>query len=143
MKKIIPVFAALMLAFGSSAYSQASKAPQPKPSVAGAAHDLKNNPDLYGIYAGTLPSASGSGIEVTMILRPDSTYTVLYHYIAQEEDDVTSGTFRLDKAKGIVKLDAKDLPPYYRIDKNRLTQLDMEGDPITGELADDYVLLKK
>jgi uncharacterized lipoprotein NlpE involved in copper resistance len=143
MKKIIPVFAVIMLAFGSNAYSQASKAPRPEPSVAGAAHDLKNNPDLYGIYAGTLPSASGSGIEVTMILRPDSTYTVLYHYIAQEEDDVTSGTFRRDKDKGIVKLDAKDLPPYYRIGKDRLTQLDMEGNPITGELADDYVLLKK
>jgi uncharacterized lipoprotein NlpE involved in copper resistance len=153
MKKTISVCAIVMLALGSSACSQETKElPPPEPPVADTAPvampDAEKERNVSGIYSGTIPSASGSGIEVTITLRSDSTYTVVYHYAEQKDDDgdgdyTTSGTFRLDEDKGILTLDAKDLPPYYRVGKDRLTQLDMEGAPITGELADDYVLLKK
>ncbi|MDR0440443.1 MAG: copper resistance protein NlpE [Candidatus Accumulibacter sp.] len=147
MKNTISMFAAVILALLSGACSQEFKKPRTEPPAAvNAAHDSESSQDLSGIYAGAIPSASGSGIEVTMILRADSTYTLAYHYIGRKNadlDDVASGTFRWDRDKGVITLDTKDFPPYYRIDGNRLIQLDMEGNPIIGELADSYVLEKK
>jgi hypothetical protein len=79
-----------------------------------------------------------------MTLCPDSTYTMVYHYIDREPgddgDDAVSGTFRWDKGRNVIALDAENFPPYYRVGEDRLIQLDMEGNPITGDLADNYVL---
>jgi uncharacterized lipoprotein NlpE involved in copper resistance len=146
MKNIVSMFIAGMLVCGLSACSQGLKESRTEPPAAGAAHDSKNSRDLSGIYAGTIPSASGSGIEVTMTLRPGATYTLAYRYIGRKDggrDYAVSGTFRWDEDEGIITLDAKGFPPYYRVDGNRLIQLDMEGKPITGELADSYALVKK
>ncbi|MDR0379793.1 MAG: copper resistance protein NlpE, partial [Candidatus Accumulibacter sp.] len=55
-------------------------------------------------------------------------------------DDAVSGTFRWDKGRNVIALDAENFPPYYRVGEDRLIQMDMEGNPITGDLADNYVL---
>jgi hypothetical protein len=34
-------------------------------------------------------------------------------------------------------------PPYYKLGENTLTHLDLDGNVITGDLADDYVLKKQ
>ncbi|MDR2450240.1 MAG: copper resistance protein NlpE N-terminal domain-containing protein [Candidatus Accumulibacter sp.] len=139
--KTISIFFAVMLALGTNAPAQAS---EPGPGVVDALPDARNGLDRDGVYAGTIPSASGSGIDVTIILREDSTYTVRYHYVGRQDGDFTAtGTFEWDATGGIVTLDAKDIPPYYRVGEGRLIQLDMEGQPITGLLADHYVLKKR
>jgi uncharacterized lipoprotein NlpE involved in copper resistance len=140
MKKIGSIFFAIMLALGTSALAQA---PGKGAGTADAVHDSKNGLDWDGVYTGTTPSASGPGIEVTVILRKDSTYTVLYHYVDTREGDfISAGSFKWNKAGSVITLDAKDIPPHYRIGKDKLIQLDMEGQPITGTLADLYVLRK-
>ena len=107
--------------------------------------DSETGPDWAGVYTGTIPSASGSGINVTITLSSDLTYEVRYQYIGREDgDSTTPGTFKWDKDSGVITLlDADSLPPYYQVGENKLTQLDMEGKPITGMLADDYVLRKQ
>jgi hypothetical protein len=40
-----------------------------------------------------------------------------------------------------ITLEAEDnFPKYYKIEENRLIQLDLNGNIITGELADNYIL---
>ena len=141
MKKTISIFFAIMLAFGTSPLAQAS---EPGPRAIDAAHNSRNSLDWDGVYAGTIPSASGSGIDVTIILRRDSIYTLRYHYVGRQSGDfITVGTFAWDEAGGVITLNAKNIPPHYRVGENRLIQLDMEGQPITGMLADHYVLKKQ
>ncbi|MDR0564392.1 MAG: copper resistance protein NlpE [Azoarcus sp.] len=158
MKKIIPAFAAVMFSFVTAACSPdappasestqtpaAELAPASAPAVAvDPAHNSRNSLDWAGVYAGTIPAASGLGIDVTITLRNDSTYTVQYHYIDKQDGDfATDGVFQWDEEGGAITLDAKDIPPHYQVGENQLIQLDMEGNPITGELAEHYVLKKK
>jgi uncharacterized lipoprotein NlpE involved in copper resistance len=96
-----------------------------------------------GTYTGVTPCADCEGIKVQITLS-DSTYQASYLYIGHEEDGATqiSGKFSWDSTDGAIILENTVFPPYYKVGENRLIQLDMEGNPITGELADMYVLTK-
>ncbi|OAM88510.1 hypothetical protein AW736_16895 [Termitidicoccus mucosus] len=108
-----------------------------------AAHHSRNSLDWAGVYTGEIPSASGSGINVTLTLRSDSTYTLRYRYAGRLGADFgAAGTFKWDNGNTIT-LDAKDAPAHYQVGENRLIQLDMKGKIITGMLADSYVLRKQ
>jgi len=112
----------------------------------GAANNLSSetNQDWAGTYTGLIPSGSGPGIAVTITLRNDLTYEVLYKYMDRPDGDFTfSGNFKWDKDAGLITLDGTDIPPHYRVGENKLTQLDLEGKTITGAMADDYVLRKQ
>jgi uncharacterized lipoprotein NlpE involved in copper resistance len=145
MKKTLSAFFAISLAFGiASGASGLAQASEPGPKAVDAVHGSRNSLDWEGVYAGTIPSASGSGIDVTIVLRADSTYVVLYHYVGgQDGDFIAAGTFAWDENGDVITMDAKDIPPHYRVGEGRLIQLDMEGQPITGVLADHYVLRKQ
>jgi len=56
-----------------------------------------------------------------------------------------TGSFKWDKTGNIITLNSgdKELPSYYKVGENTLTQLDTRGKVITGDLADDYVLTKQ
>jgi len=109
-----------------------------------AGRDSENIPDWAGVYSGVIPSASGSGINVTITLRNDLTCDVQYQYIDRPEGDFTfTGTFKWNEAGNVITMEDTDIPPHYQIGENRLIQLDMEGNPITGMLADNYVLKKQ
>jgi len=108
-------------------------------------HNSRLTLDWTGVYKGTIPSASGSGIDVTMKLNIDDTYELTYKYIDKPENSFTSkGKFEWDDTWEFIKLDiAPDTPSHYKVAENKLIQLDMEGNLITGDLADYYVLLKE
>jgi uncharacterized lipoprotein NlpE involved in copper resistance len=145
MKKTVSIFFAIAFVLGMTGTSAFAHAPKVLPAPVDAAHGSRNSLNWDGVYAGTIPSASGSGIEVTITLRQDSTYVLRYHYVGRQGsgDFTTAGTFEWDEAGGVITLDARDIPPHYRVGENRLIQLDMAGQPITGMLADDYVLEKQ
>jgi len=104
----------------------------------------ETNTDWAGVYTGKIPSASGSGINVTITLHNDRTYEARYQYIDHPNDDLTAaGTFKWNMDAGVITLDNTDIAPYYKIGENKLTQLDTGGRPITGALADNYVLRKQ
>jgi uncharacterized lipoprotein NlpE involved in copper resistance len=99
--------------------------------------------DWAGVYRGAIPAASGSGINVEIILSNDGTYSISYQYIDHDEEVFTeNGTFQWNDAGSAIVLDVKDMPPHYQVGENILIQLDMAGEKITGALADNYILKK-
>ena len=110
-------------------------------------HNARNSLDWAGIYTGVIPSAGGDGIDVKITLTTDETYTVEYQYIGKGDDIFTStGTFSWKPDGNTIILDNEGedgFPPYYKLGENTLTHLDLEGNIITGDLADDYVLKKR
>jgi uncharacterized lipoprotein NlpE involved in copper resistance len=97
----------------------------------------------FSVYSGLVPAASGSGIEVEITLTDDFAYIVEYKYRDKSDERfVQSGTYTKDAGKGLITLEIENFPPYYQIGEGTLTQLDMAGNKITGNLADNYVLKK-
>ncbi|WP_425637084.1 copper resistance protein NlpE [Algoriphagus yeomjeoni] len=102
--------------------------------------------DWNGTYKGTVPCASCEGIETTLTLNTDRTYKLSTHYFgrndALEEDDM--GIFTWDETGSIITLErVSNGPRQYKVGENRLWQLDMKGNMITGDLADHYILTKQ
>ena len=108
------------------------------------AHNSKNSLDWEGVYAGTIPSASGSGINVRLRLNRDQSFALSYEYVGRSGGPLNStGSFKWDDTGNIINLGIADTPSYYKVAENKLIQLDMKGKPISGNLADNYVLKKE
>jgi uncharacterized lipoprotein NlpE involved in copper resistance len=136
MKNLIFILITIAISFGTGACASTHPV--------GAAHNSRNSLDWAGVYTGTIPAASGPGINVTLTLRSDSTYTLRHQYIGRQNADfVDAGTFKWDKNGDSITLDVKGAPTHYQVGEDRLIQLDMEGKIITGVLADNYVLRKQ
>ena len=104
----------------------------------------KNSLDWAGVYTGTIPAADGEGINVRMKLKKDNTYELTYDYIDKPDSTFTfTGSFKWNDTKDIINIEIADAPSYYKVAENNLIQLDMEGKPVTGRLADMYVLTKQ
>ena len=102
--------------------------------------------DWNGTYRGTVPCASCEGIETTLTLNSDQTYKLTTHYFglndALEQED--TGVFSWDETGSIITLErVSNGPKQYKVGENRIWQLDMKGNRITGDLADHYILTKK
>jgi uncharacterized lipoprotein NlpE involved in copper resistance len=105
----------------------------------------QNSLDWQGTYKGTTPCADCEGIETELILNPDLTYILKTRYLGKGDGKVfeEKGSFVWDKTGGSIMLQgSKGGPSQYKVGENRLIQLDMEGKPITGALADKFVLIK-
>lgn len=110
------------------------------------AHNARNALDYYGTYEGMLPCASCEGIETRLSLYPDQQYRLEMTYIGRSEEAfVDEGRFRWNEAGTTITLEgisAQEQPTQYFVAENRLIQLDMAGERITGELAEAYELHK-
>jgi uncharacterized lipoprotein NlpE involved in copper resistance len=107
-------------------------------------HSSKTALDWAGVYTGTIPSASRPGIDVRMTLNRDQSYELNYVYIDRPDGSYNrTGSFQWDEKGSVIKLDIENAPPYYKPEEGRLIQLDMSGKPISGILADNYVLRKE
>ena len=110
----------------------------------GTVHNSRDSLDWAGTYAGLTPSASGMGIEVRLTLNGDGTYELHYSYVGRAEADfMSTGNFTWDDAGSVITLDLDSGPCYYQMGENMLRQLDLEGQEITGDLADMYILRKE
>jgi uncharacterized lipoprotein NlpE involved in copper resistance len=106
-------------------------------------HTSQTSLDYYGMYLGTVPCADCEGIETTIILG-DTDYSVKTVYLGKDKTEYKeTGTYSWDKSGQIITLEGiKNAPNKYFVGENQLIQLDMNGDRITGELADKYILRK-
>lgn len=110
--------------------------------VADPIHNAENSLDYEGAYNGELPTASGEGMKVTITLGKND-YTKEVLYIGKETTPTkTTGTYKWDENGTIITLEGEDKPNQYFVGENTLTQLDIEGNKITGDMADKYVLSK-
>ena len=109
-------------------------------------HNAENALDYQGTYKGVFPAADCPGIEIELTLHNDNTYTMNSSYMDRSEEPIqqtgnytVKGNLLTLRAKAGIGLPA---PEYYKVEENRLRRLNAKKQPITGELADQYVLTK-
>jgi len=106
-------------------------------------HNAKNSLDYKGTYKGEIPAADASGIIVSVTLS-DSTYVKTMKYVGKGDktfEDKGKYTWN-DEGNTITLLGLKNESNKYFVGENTLTMLDMDGNKITGDLADKYILRK-
>ena len=107
--------------------------------------------DWNGTYSGVTPCASCSGIDTTLTLKQDNTYVLETRYLGDENEAkkvfTEAGSFEWNNEGNKISLmgDASriDGPKQYQVGENQLLMLDMEGNRITGSLAELYRLAKQ
>lgn len=102
--------------------------------------------DWNGTYLGNLPCASCEGIETKLTLNIDGTYHYTTHYFGLNDalEHEFLGKFTWDETGSIITLQGVNgIPGKYKVGENQLWHLDMNGNRITGDLADRYILKKQ
>lgn len=109
------------------------------------AHNAKNSLDILGTYKGTLPCADCEGIETEITLAKDETYTKKTKYLGKDEkvfEELGDYTWKEDGNTLILEgIDSE--PMEYMVRENSLMQMDMQGNKITGDLSEKYILEKQ
>lgn len=152
MKKLFIMIAAVGLLYSCGGKSQ--KATEEEVSVEefsaiaeplANADNAKTSLDYQGTYKGTLPTADGEGMLVTVVLN-DSTYTRDTEYVGKKNSKVVEkGKYKWNADGNTITLEnveVKSSPNQYFVGENTLTQLDMNGNKITGDTAELYILKK-
>lgn len=107
-------------------------------------HNAKNSLDILGTYKGVLPCADCEGIETEITLAKDETYTKKTKYLGKDEKVFEElGDYTWKEDGNTLSLEGIDSDPVqYFVSENSLTQLDTEGNKITGDLSEKYILKK-
>jgi heat shock protein HslJ len=107
------------------------------------ADNSQNALDWEGSYSGILPCADCGGIQTSLELSGDKTFKLKQVYLGKDDNGFDcSGNFEWNKAGSIITMGEGEDKTRYLVGENSLTMLDREGNKITGELADHYVLAK-
>lgn len=108
-------------------------------------HNSQNSLDWAGTYRGVVPCADCEGIDTLLTLNMDNSYLLSTTYLGKEGDAIQQqGSFKWDAKGSVIQLlNQKDAPALYKVGENQLFQLDMAGQVITGDLADNYKLIKQ
>ena len=144
MKERLLILAAAlaMVSCGGTAQQKAATAgTQQTTAAAPDMHNAETSLDYLGVYKGTLPAADCPGIETTLTLAPDGSYALHLKYIDRDSEFDEKGAY---KVKGnLLTLTPMDgQPEYYKVEENQVRKLDADKQPVTGALAENYVLKK-
>lgn len=115
-------------------------------TVADNVHTAENALDWNGTYKGVLPCADCEGIETELELNSDKTYEIKETYLGKGDGKPfeSKGNFQFDsKNPSVIELDQAGDGRKYFVAEGYLKALDLEGNEITGELADKYQLKKE
>ena len=135
-KHLLFAFCAVLLCGGCSDEQTSSPQVVPAPKLVPAKETC------FGTYTGTLRGADCPGIEVTLRLKPGGAYEQHLKYIGRDaEFDEKGGYTVRENLLTLTPADGEQ-PEYYKVEENRLRRLDAEKQPVTGALADNYVLQK-
>ena len=98
-------------------------------------------------YAGTLPCGDCEGIDVSLQLNKDSSYIMNSVYKGSRVDNnhnsfKDTGTWNMHGTDTLILLQKRSTTKYIKTDST-LTQLDGDGNRITGQLAGYFILHKK
>lgn len=101
--------------------------------------NIDNSPNWKGSYFGIIPCASCPGINTLITLNENGTYEKTVEYLGSDNSPKTmKGELTWDKEKSKITLEEDT----YLVDGGKLFMLDKEGELITGELAENYILFK-
>lgn len=108
------------------------------------ASTAKNSLDVVGKYKGILPCADCEGIETTIELKADSSYSREMKYLGKKDNTFTATGTWTWASEFVINLGSiKEGPNRYFVAEGKLLQLDMSGKKISGALADKYELKKQ
>ena len=104
-------------------------------------HTSQNALDWDGTYRGLLPCADCPGLLTALTLTSLDRYVLKTRYLGNKggETFTDSGTFAWDDAGQVITLESGNK---YFVGENQLTQLDRDGNKVTGSLAEHYLLAK-
>ncbi|MEE2023965.1 copper resistance protein NlpE N-terminal domain-containing protein [Alkalimonas mucilaginosa] len=113
-------------------------------AVADPAHSSRNALDWDGRYEGVLPCADCEGIKTKLTLHQDGHYQLETQYLGKSNEVFREdGNFDWDSSGQIVRLQRPQPGgDQFFVGENILWQLDLNGQRITGKLADHYQLHK-
>ena len=102
-------------------------------------HDAESSLDYQGTYTGVFPAADCPGIDMRLTLKKDGTYSLHMKYLDRDSEFDEKGAY---KVKGnLLTLTPMDgQPEYYKVEENQVRKLDADKQPVTGALAENYVL---
>lgn len=103
-------------------------------------HNAATSLDYQGVYEGTLPAASNPGIKTKLTINKDFTYALQSDYIGEKDGLFNNkGTYTLEGNMLTLKQDDGETF-YYQVEEGRIRMLNSDKQPITGPMANDYVL---
>lgn len=102
-------------------------------------HNAQNSLDYYGIYEGILPAADCPGIQNTLTLNKDNTFTLHGEYLERNTSYDDKGTYTLDGNILTLKTD-KGETSYYKVGEGQVRMLGADKQEVTGPLAEHYIL---
>ena len=107
-------------------------------------HNARNALDYAGTYNGILPCADCEGILTIIELTYEGTYQKNVIYLGKGEEEVyeSHGNFVWSEDGNKITLQGTEWANKYFVSENYLVQLDNDGNKITGDLADKYILRK-
>lgn len=145
MKKLFIIVAAMGFLYSCGGNTQKNQEEKVEPTAQQQVkdeHNAKNSLDYKGTYTGKVPTASGEGMIVSLTLE-DNTYVRKTEYVGKKGSFEDKGSYTWNAEGNTITLaGVKDSPSQYFVGENTLTQLDMNGNRITGDLADQYILKK-
>lgn len=101
--------------------------------------------DWQGVYSGLLPCADCDGIKTEITFNDDESYLIRRKYLGKDETVFEEkGKLEWSEDGSSVVLTNKEdgHATLFKVGENHLKQLDIEGYPIEGELAEMYILRK-
>lgn len=105
-------------------------------------HTSQNSLDWQGTYEGTIPCADCPGIKTIVTLKDNGIFAHSAEYLERDLIAADSGSFVWHDNGNVVHLKGENTDVQYQVGENQLFQLDQEGQRITGELAENYILKK-
>lgn len=102
-------------------------------------HNAETSLDYRGTYRGVLPAADCPGIETTLTLKPDGTYSLHEEYLERDARFDAEGAYTLHG--NLLTLKGSDTT-WYKVEENRLRRLTTDRKEVEGPLAEHYVLRK-
>jgi heat shock protein HslJ len=100
--------------------------------------------DWPGVYQGLIPCADCESIKTRITLHKDGTFTRSMIYQGKPDGQFNDqGKFSWDEGGGkITLIDKQGQSQSYLVGEGRLFHLDQQGQRISGELANRYILIK-
>ena len=100
--------------------------------------DLQSG-NVIGEYLGSLPCVDCEAINTLLEVRRDNSYKLTYTYEGKSDDTfVKQGFWKINKNR----LELRGVDYKYKISDDKLFQLDLSGNEITGDLAEKYQLAR-
>lgn len=144
MTQQFPKILALVLAITlGTACSNKKNTPQEEQNIDHST--AQNSLDWAGTYAGNLPCANCDSNEVELTLKSDETYVLIDNLIKNGEKVSTGyqGKFVWEGNNiRLMDVDTTARPFRFKVEENQVRQLDMQGNPITGNMESLYILDK-